>query len=123
MRVTGCPPFLTLAIRGHKSFIKSTPGTNKFINKCILKRMRMRLHNKLSSFVRLKPKVFKRLRTVRVSMVLPTPRGIVWTSTLVDLRRLTQVCEGLQNSLNGVLQGMYNERRAIASLLVKAISA
>jgi len=55
--VTSSTQFLTLAMRGHISFVKSMSGTIKFIS--ILDRMNMKLHSKLGSFPRIKTRFLR----------------------------------------------------------------
>ncbi len=60
--MTDSTPFLALAVRGHISFLKSTffHGTDNVLNQ-----IRMKLHGKLGSFLRIKTKVLKKVHAVR----------------------------------------------------------
>jgi len=60
--VTSSTPYLTLAMRGHKS-LESMSGTDKFIS--VLNQMSVELHSKLGSNLKIKTKVLKRLHAVR----------------------------------------------------------
>ncbi len=71
-------------MRGHINFLKSGSGS---ISISILNGMSMKLHSKLGSYLRIKTKVLKELHTVRLQMVPPTPRRIVWRLTLAAARR------------------------------------
>jgi len=61
--VTSSTPFLTLAMRGHVTLLKSMSGTGRFTS--VLNKTSMRLHSKLGSFLRIKTKVIERLRAIR----------------------------------------------------------